>query len=29
MTDVPFQTNRIPTWNPDLIFKYQITMNAL
>jgi hypothetical protein len=25
MTDIPtFQTNRIPTWIPDLIFKYQL-----
>jgi hypothetical protein len=24
-----FQTNRIPTWIPDLIFKYQNTTNAL
>jgi hypothetical protein len=24
-----FQINRIPTWIPDLIFKYQNTMNAL
>jgi hypothetical protein len=23
-----FQTNKIPTWIPDLIFKYQNTMNA-
>jgi hypothetical protein len=24
-----FQINKIPTWIPDLIFKYQITTNAL
>jgi hypothetical protein len=24
-----FQTNGRPTWLPDLIFKYQNTMNAL
>jgi hypothetical protein len=24
-----FQINRIPTWIPDLIFKYQNTINAL
>jgi hypothetical protein len=24
-----FQTNRIPTWIPDLIFKYHNTMDAL
>jgi hypothetical protein len=24
-----FQTNRIPSWIRDLIFKYQNTMNAL
>jgi hypothetical protein len=24
-----FQINRIPTWVPDLIFKYQNTMYAL
>jgi hypothetical protein len=24
-----FEINRIPTWIPDLIFKYQNTMNAL
>jgi hypothetical protein len=24
-----FQTNRIPSWTADLIFKYQNTMNAL
>jgi hypothetical protein len=24
-----FQANRMPTWIPDLIFKYQNTMNAL
>jgi hypothetical protein len=30
MTDMyTFQTNRIPTWIPDLIFKYQNTINAL
>jgi hypothetical protein len=30
MTDIPtIQTNRTPTWIPDLIFKYQNTMNAL
>jgi hypothetical protein len=23
-----FQINRIPTWIPDLIFKYQNTMNV-
>jgi hypothetical protein len=27
--DYTFQTNRIPTWISDLIFKYQNTMNAL
>jgi hypothetical protein len=30
MTDIHFKLgNRIPTWIPDLIFKYQNTMNAL
>jgi hypothetical protein len=27
--DSTFQTNRIPIWISDLIFKYQDTMNAL